>query len=173
MGTSVPRGDRVAACEQRHVMPKRDQLFRQPGDNTLRSAIELRRHALGERRDLGDAHGIRLPRTVFFYASNAKPAQQVPVAMIASGFARSTPQSDRATAPASASSGSAAAPAPLRADPCCAACVDRRNPPCRPRSASVQPRLRLISDILDKRRDLALSRLRSAMTEPAQKPSID
>ncbi len=43
--TSLRRGHRVAAREQRHVMALRDQLLGEIGDDALGAAIELRRHA--------------------------------------------------------------------------------------------------------------------------------
>jgi hypothetical protein len=36
---------------------KRHQLFREVGNNSLGSAVELRRHGLGERSDLRNSHG--------------------------------------------------------------------------------------------------------------------
>ena len=47
---------RIAAREQRNVVSEFDQFVDQPGDHPLRPAVELRRHAFGQRSDLGDAH---------------------------------------------------------------------------------------------------------------------
>jgi hypothetical protein len=59
-----PRNDRhqsrgclgVAGREQGHLVAACHELFGQPGNNTFGTAIELWRHTLGQRRDLGNAH---------------------------------------------------------------------------------------------------------------------
>ena len=47
---------RVAAREQRDVVTLRDELVGEPRDDTLGSAVVLRRNALVQRSDLSDAH---------------------------------------------------------------------------------------------------------------------
>ena len=54
------RGARVAACEQRHVMTERDQFLDEPLHDALGPSIELRWNRLGQRSDLGNAHGTFL-----------------------------------------------------------------------------------------------------------------
>ena len=49
-------GHGIAAREKRHIMSGVDQRLRQPGDDPLRAAIELRRDGFGEGGDLGDSH---------------------------------------------------------------------------------------------------------------------
>jgi hypothetical protein len=55
-GNEIGAGDRVAAGEQGHVVPLRNQFFRQVGDDALGTTIEFRRHTLVERCNLGDPH---------------------------------------------------------------------------------------------------------------------
>src|SRR5713226_10746843 len=52
---------RIAAGEERHRMAELDQLFGEIGDDALGAAIEPRRDALDQRRDLGDPHGPHVP----------------------------------------------------------------------------------------------------------------
>jgi hypothetical protein len=47
---------RIAAGEQRHLMPQRHQFLGQPRHDALGTAIKLRRDRFGQRGDLGDAH---------------------------------------------------------------------------------------------------------------------
>ena len=47
---------RIAAGKQRHVMSKRHQFVDQPGDHTLRAAVQPGRNAFSQRRKLGDPH---------------------------------------------------------------------------------------------------------------------
>ena len=58
-GTQPRARLRIAAGEQRHVVAELDQLFGEIGDDALGAAIEPRRDALDQRRDLGDLHGSR------------------------------------------------------------------------------------------------------------------
>ena len=55
-GDQLRRCLRVAAGEQRDLVPQPHQLFGQVGDDTLRAAVQLRRHALIQRGDLCDSH---------------------------------------------------------------------------------------------------------------------
>ena len=55
-------GPRVAAGEQRDLVPPSNQFFRQVGHDTLCAAIELRRAALVERRNLCNPHFLMTPR---------------------------------------------------------------------------------------------------------------
>ena len=50
-------GHRISAGEQGHIVPLRDQLFREVRDDALCSAVVTRRHAFDQRRDLGDTQG--------------------------------------------------------------------------------------------------------------------
>jgi hypothetical protein len=58
------RGVGVAAGEERHVVAHADKLFRDIGHDALRSAVELRRHALPQRGDLCDSHSRSLSSKV-------------------------------------------------------------------------------------------------------------
>ena len=64
-GTQLRAGDRIAAGEQGHVVALAHQLFGQVGDDTFGSAIESRRHAFHQRRNLRDFH-IHDSRGVLF-----------------------------------------------------------------------------------------------------------
>ena len=50
------RGDGVAAGKQRDVVALLDERLGQVGDDALRSAVEARRHAFHQGRDLCDLH---------------------------------------------------------------------------------------------------------------------
>jgi len=56
-GDEMGGGFRIGAREERDVVPQPDQLLGEVGHDAFRSAIELRRNALGERSDLGNLHG--------------------------------------------------------------------------------------------------------------------
>ena len=47
---------RIAARVERHIVAQRHQLLGQIGDDALGPAIEFRRHAFGQGRNLGDLH---------------------------------------------------------------------------------------------------------------------
>ena len=52
-----PRGGlRVAAREERHIVPQPHQLLAEVGLHALGAAVKLRRHGFGERCDLGNPH---------------------------------------------------------------------------------------------------------------------
>ena len=55
-GVELGSGHRIAAGEQRHVVPQRHQLLGQPRHDALGAAVELRRGRFGQRGDLCDAH---------------------------------------------------------------------------------------------------------------------
>src|SRR4029077_10702090 len=54
-GHELGLGPRVAAREERHVVPALDQLLREIADNPLRPSVESGRHPLVEGGDLRDA----------------------------------------------------------------------------------------------------------------------
>ena len=60
-GHQPRRGDRIAAGEQGHVVAERDQFLGQVGHHPLGAAVALRRHRLGQRGDLCDAHPFHSP----------------------------------------------------------------------------------------------------------------
>ncbi len=49
-------GDRIAAGKQGHVVTLPHQFFRQVGDDPFGAPVELRRHALTQRSNLGNFH---------------------------------------------------------------------------------------------------------------------
>ncbi len=51
-------GVTVAAGKQRHVVALRNKLLGQIENYALGSPVELRRHTLNQRGDLGDLHGV-------------------------------------------------------------------------------------------------------------------
>ena len=53
-------GDGIAARKQRHIVTQPDQFIGEIGDYSLGSTIKPRRHALHERRDLGNFHFLWL-----------------------------------------------------------------------------------------------------------------
>src|SRR5205814_136181 len=55
-GYELGRCERIAAGEQRHVVPLGDQLLGDPGDDPFGAAVKPWRHALDKRGDLGDPH---------------------------------------------------------------------------------------------------------------------
>ena len=55
-GHEVGGGYRVAARKQRHIVTQLDQFVGQIRDNSLGSAVQLRRHTFPQRRDLRDFH---------------------------------------------------------------------------------------------------------------------
>ena len=59
-GHEIGRRDRIAAGKQRDVMAERHELFGQIGDDPFGAAIKPWRHALDQRRDLRDFHGVSL-----------------------------------------------------------------------------------------------------------------
>jgi hypothetical protein len=51
-------GFRIAAGKQRDVVTLSDKFLRKPGNDPLCTAIELRRHRLGQRGYLSDTHFV-------------------------------------------------------------------------------------------------------------------
>jgi len=56
------RGFRVAAREERHIVPQPDELLGEIRDDPFRAAVKLGRHAFGERCNLRDLH--RTPSSI-------------------------------------------------------------------------------------------------------------
>ena len=49
-------GYRIAACEQRHLVPLPNEFFGQIGDNPLGAAVQFGRNTLEQRGNLRDSH---------------------------------------------------------------------------------------------------------------------
>ena len=57
-GNDIGARDRVAACEQRHVVAESDELFREIGHYTLSAPVKSRGHAFNQRRNLRNLHQL-------------------------------------------------------------------------------------------------------------------
>ena len=75
-GMKLGGGLRIAAGEQRHLMPEAHQLIDQPRHHALGAAVKLGRNAFGQRRYLGNSHRLS---TIEYQALESKRSDHRPL----------------------------------------------------------------------------------------------